>query len=141
MSMNKKIWIMGRTYDLNTMSVPEIEDDIKARLKDYSGVEVGLKINVKANSIETTFHRSLNVPVEPDTILEADTLLITGEGYQGLNLPYGTNVPHFPNMIIHLDKKDFCKEYKKNAIHFGASRMKNVKVEEYVTSLCLIINF
>ena len=74
------IWFFGKVYD-DSMLVTDIENDIEARLKEYTNVEIGVCLTVRDDGYEVALHRSLNVDPKEGCILEVDTCLISGVGY------------------------------------------------------------
>lgn len=133
-----KIWIFGKVYDLDATQKSDIEADIKARLHDYTGCDMGVEIDdTIAGQVNITIFRTVNKPIEQGYILMEEEWLLTGEGYNGMTLPYGNNIPYFPGFEYKFDAKDFIGDYKKNAHHFGASKIKSVRVEEYSNRLTL----
>ena len=133
-----KIWFIGKVYDLDATLKSDIEADIKARLHDYTGCEMGVDIDdTIAGQVDITIFRSVNKPIEQGYILMEDKWLMTGEGYNGMTLPYGGYIPIVDGLEYKFDAKDFLDEYKQNAHFFGASKIKSARVEEYSNRLTL----
>ena len=138
-----RIWIFGKVYDMENNPIADIEKDIEKRLKDFTKVDIGVKLDVsKGNMIEVVFHRGLNEIVHIDTILEQDSWLISGEGYKNFVPAYGIgSFSHFPNILNYIDRKQFCVDYKKNALYYGADKVKSVRIYELPNKLILDLGY
>ena len=134
-----RIFVFGKVYDLDNQPIVDIEKDIETRVLDFTKVDIAVKININSpKSYEIVFHRGINVsPGNGNTILEQDTWLISGEGYNGFTPVYRMACNHFPNMLYYIDLQAFCHNYKNNAEHYGADKVKKVRVEELPLSLTL----
>lgn len=138
-----KIWFMGKTYDLEKMPVVEIEKDIETRLADYTGKKLGACLKFDDGGYEVMVHRSLNVETKDGCILEADTFLISGEGYSGFMPEYQSigNFAHWPLFTHYFDLPEFERACKRNIEHYTGQKIKSVKVTEYTNLLVLNAKF
>jgi len=134
-----KIWFFGKAYDLDQMTVENVEKDIEERLKDYSNVEIGVSVEVKPDGYDVMLHRGLNVEPKDGCILEADSFLISGEGYSGFMPEYQSvgSFAHWPLFTHYFDLPEFEKACKRNIQHYTGSKVKNVKITEYTNLLIL----
>ncbi len=143
--MNKKIFIMGKVYDTGTLTTLEIEKDIEDRLFDFTGIKIGTHIDIddQSKSIDIKMSRHIDESlVSVGKILEQDNWLITGEGYQGFSpVNSAKTFPHFPNIDNYFDIDDVCKDYKKDALYYGASRVKDVSIKETSSELSLFLKY
>ncbi len=143
--MKKKIFIMGKVYDTGTLTTLEIEKDVEGRLLDFTGIKIGTHIDIddQSNSIDIRMTRYINNSlVSVGKILEQDTWLITGEGYQGFSpVNSAKTFPHFSNIDNYFDIDDVCKDYKKNALYYGASKVKDVSIQEASSELSLFLKY
>lgn len=148
-SMNeckKKLWFMGRVYDLAATPIPVIEMNIEARLLDYTGVKMSVRIKeLSENELEVNLVRNVREEMKLDYILAQDEWLITGEGYKGFTPRYclpgiGCIVP---NAIVYDYLDDFISIYKRNAVFYGRkrSRVKDVFIDCQPTSLYMILRY
>ncbi len=138
-----KIWFFGKAYDLNQMTVEDVEKDIEERLKDYSNVEIGVSVEVKPDGYDVMLHRGLNVEPKNGCILEADSFLISGEGYSGFMPEYQSvgSFAHWPLFTHYFDLPEFEKACKRNIQHYTGNKVKNVKITEYTNLLILHARF
>lgn len=105
----KKLFFFGKVYPQNTPII-EIKRDIEARLFDYTKVEVIVEMNeLSKKELEIILHRGLKETMRSESILDQDTWLISGEGYNGFvpeyALPPRGHV--IPNAIYSVDTDDF----------------------------------
>lgn len=130
--MKKKIFLVGKVYDLSTISVQKIIDDVQSRLDAHYGKGCCVfSINVWKEEKEVTinFWRNYKGSYNTDdkSIFCADMDLITGRGIEGFAVPYmWPTVPFGYPFSTGVD--DFIPCYKKSAKEFGASRMKDIMI-------------
>ena len=130
--MKKKIFLVGKVYDLSTISVQKIIDDVQSRLDAHYGKGCCVfSINVWKEEKEVTinFWRNYKGSYNTDdkSIFCADMDLITGRGIEGFAVPYmWPTVPFGYPFSTGID--DFIPCYKKSAKKLGASRMKDVMI-------------
>ena len=130
--MKKKIFLVGKVYDLSTISVQKIIDDVQSRLDTHYGKGCcAFSINVWKEEKEVTinFWRNYKDSYNTDdkSIFCADMDLITGRGIEGFAVPYmWPTVPFGYPFSTGID--DFIPCYKKSAKELGASRMKDIQI-------------
>lgn len=142
----RKFFIFGKVYDLDTQSIPEISGDITNRMRDFTGIDsISAYIELTSPSsvligIERNLDRSY---IQEGSILEQDKWLITGEGYQKFKPQYcmAPPFPHFPNVNYCFDMNDFIKEYKKEAVYWGATKIQEAKISEGTQEMLLRVSF
>lgn len=138
-----KIWFFGKVYDLDQMPEVDIEKDIDARLKEFTGQELGVSVNVVDDGYEVIVHRSINVEVKDGSILEPDSFLISGEGYSGFMPEYQSigNFAHFPGFLHYFDMPEFEKACKRNVEYYTGQKVKKAMVTEWTNMLVLNVKF
>ena len=130
--MKKKIYLVGKVYDLFTTTANEIETDVQSMLDaHYGSNHVIFRINVwkKEKEVTINFYRSYNDWYKADSksIFCADMDLITGRGINGFQVPcMWPTAPFGYPFSTGID--DFITCYKKSAKKLGASRMKDVMI-------------
>ena len=131
------IWFFGKTYDLDQMPVEEVENDIEERLKDYTKVDIGVSIMARADGYDICLHRSLNVELHNGCILEADTFLISGEGYCGFMPEYMSigSFSHFQCFTHFFDLPEFENTCKRNLEYYTGHKVRYVKISEFTNQL------
>lgn len=131
--MKKKIFLVGKVYDLSTIPVQKIIDDVQSRLDTHYGKGCCVfSINVWKEEKEITinFWRSYNDWYHPENktnIFCADMDLITGRGIEGFAVPYMWESAPF-GYPFSTDIDYFITCYKKSAKKLGASRMKDIQI-------------
>lgn len=143
---NKKLWYMGRVYDLAVTPIPVVEKDIETRLLDYTNVPMSVRIReLSENELEVNLIRGVREEMKQDYILAQDAWLITGEGYHGFMPQY--SLPSIgsivPNAVIYDAMEDFVSTYKRNIVFYGSrrSRVKDVFIDSQPTSLCMTLKY
>lgn len=139
----KKLFFFGKVYSPNTPII-EIKCDIEARLFDYTKVEIIVEINeLSKKELEIILHRGLKEKMRSESILDQDTWLILGEGYNGFvpKYPLPPRGHIIPNAIYSVATDDFVDCYKKNAVHYGGSRVKNVVIDEQQNYLRMVVKY
>ena len=130
--MKKKIFLVGKVYDLSTISVQKIIDDVQSRLDAHYGKGCCVfSINVWKEEKEVTinFWRKYKGSYNTDdkSIFCADMDLITGRGIEGFAVPYMWPTVPF-GYLFSTGIDDFIPCYKKSAKELGASRMKDIMI-------------
>jgi hypothetical protein len=130
--MKKKIFLVGKVYDLSTIPVQKIIDDVQSRLDAHYGKGCCVfSINVWKEEKEVTinFWRNYKDSYNTDdkSIFCADMDLITGRGIEGFAVPYMWPTVPF-GYLFSTGIDDFIPCYKKSAKELGASRMKDIMI-------------
>ena len=130
--MKKNIYLVGKVYDLSTISVQKIIDDVQCRLDAHYGKGCCVfSINVWKEEKEVTinFWRNYKDSYNTDdkSIFCADMDLITGRGIEGFAVPYMWPTVPF-GYLFSTGIDDFIPCYKKSAKELGASRMKDIMI-------------
>ena len=93
--MKKKIFVMGKVYDLGTLGVNEVEKLVQADLDkvfNASGVKFKLR-EVSGKTLELTFLRKYRegeidwLIYDPKQIYNIDANIITGHSFNGFRVP------------------------------------------------------
>ena len=130
--MKKKVFLVGKLYDLSITTANVIEHDVQNRLDAHYGSGcIIFKINVWKQSKEVTinFRRNYKDSYNTDSksIFCADMDLITGRGINGFQVPYmWPTVPFGYPFSTGIDEFITC--YKESAKKLGASRMKDIMI-------------
>ena len=120
--MKKKIFTMGKVYDLSTLGVNEVENAVQADLdKVFNAGGVRFKLReVSGKTLELTFFRKYRereidwLNYDPKMIYNIDANIITGHSFNGY--------PFF------MPKREFIGCYKNSAVMLGADQVKRVKI-------------
>ena len=131
--MKKKVFLVGKLYDLATISAQDIQTDVQNRLDAHYGSGcIIFKINVwkQSKEVAINFRRSYNdwYKGENDkTIFCADADLLTGRGVDGFKVPdmWPTAPFGYP---FSTGIEDFVACYKNSAKELGASRIKDIHI-------------
>ena len=133
--MKKKIFVMGKVYDLGTLSVDMIENAVQADLDkvfNVGGVRFKLR-EVSGKTLELTFFRKYRekeidwLNYDPKLIYNIDANMITGHSFNGFKVPdYWGGVPF--GYTFSMPKREFIKCYRNSAILLGADQVKKVKI-------------
>ena len=130
--MKKKIYLVGKVYDLFTTTANDIKTDVQSMLDaHYGSNHVIFRINVwkKEKEVTINFYRSYNDWYKADSksIFCADMDLITGRGINGFQVPVmWPTVPFGYPFSTGIDEFITC--YKESAKKLGASRMKDIMI-------------
>lgn len=131
--MKKKVFLVGKVYDLATISTQNIQTDVQSRLDAHYGSGcIIFKINVWKQSKEVTinFWRNYNEWYHSENktnIFCADMDLITGRGINGFQVPcMWPTAPFGYPFSTGIDEFITC--YKESAKELGASRMKDIAI-------------
>ncbi|MGR5576115.1 hypothetical protein [Bacteroides thetaiotaomicron] len=133
--MKKKIFVMGKAYDLGTLSVDMIENAVQADLdKVFNAGGVKFKVReVSGKTLELTFLRKyregeidwLNYDLK--LIYNIDANIITGHSFNGFRIPnYWGGVPF--GYTFFMPKREFIGCYRNSAVMLGADQVKRVKI-------------
>lgn len=133
--MKKKIFTMGKVYDLGTLGVNEVENAVQADLDKFfnaGGVKFLLR-EVSEKTLELTFLRKYRereidwLNYDPKLIYNIDANIITGHSLNGFRVPdYWGGVPYgYP---FFMPKREFIGCYKNSAVMLGADQVKKVKI-------------
>ena len=149
--MKKKIFTMGKVYDLGTLGVNEVENAVQADLdkvrttwqsseQSVSSIQVfnagGVKFKVRevsGKTLELTFFRKYRegeidwLNYDPKLIYNIDANIITGHSFNGFRIPdYWGGVPYgYP---FFMPKREFIGCYRNSAVMLGADQVKKVKI-------------
>ena len=130
--MKKKVFLVGKLYDLSITTANVIEHDVQNRLDAHYGSGcIIFKINVWKQSKEVTinFRRNYKDSYNTDdkSIFCYDADLLTGRRINGFQVPVMWPTVPF-GYLFSLELDDFITCYKKSAKKLGASRMKDVMI-------------
>lgn len=133
--MKKKIFVMGKAYDLGTLSVDMIENAVQADLAkifNTGGVKFKLR-EVSGKTLELTFFRKYRegeidwLNYDPKLIYNIDANIITGHSFNGFRIPnYWGGVPF--GYTFFMPKREFIGCYRNSAVMLGADQVKKVKI-------------
>ena len=133
--MKKKIFVMGKVYDLGTLGVNEVEKLVQSDLDkvfNAGGVRFRLK-EVSGKTLELTFFRKYKVGeidwlnYDPKLIYNIDANIITGHSFNGFRIPdYWGGVPF--GYTFFMPKREFIGRYKNSAVLLGADQIEKVKI-------------
>lgn len=133
--MKKKVFVMGKVYDLGTLGVNEVENAVQADLGkvfNAGGVRFLLR-EVSGKTLELTFLRKYRereidwLNYDPKMIYNIDANIITGHSFNGFRIPdYWGGVPYgYPFFI---PKREFIGCYRNSVVMLGADQVKKVKI-------------
>ena len=131
--MKKKVFLVGKLYDLATISAQDIQTDVQNRLDAHYGSGcIIFKINVwkQSKEVAINFRRSYNDWYHPENktnIFCADMDLITGRGIEGFAVPCMWPIAPF-GYPFSTGIDEFITCYKESAKELGASRMKDIMI-------------
>ena len=131
--MKKKMFLVGKVYDLSKVTVQEIKDDVQNRLDAHYGKGCflfTLNVDKQAKEVIINFWRSYKECYHPEkrnNIFCIDMDLITGRGIEGFAVPYMWESAPF-GYPFSTDIDYFITCYKKSAKKLGASRMKDIMI-------------
>ena len=146
--MKKKIFVMGKVYDLGTLSVDMIENAVQADLDkvfNAGGVRFLLK-EVSGKTLELTFLRKYRqreidwLNYDPKMIYNIDANIITGHSFNGFRMPdYWGGVPY--GYSFFMPKREFIGCYKNSAVMLGADQVKRVKITAQLEKVVMRLTF
>lgn len=140
--LDKKVFIAGKVYDLQTMDKDTVEASVQEYLDSAIGKDrVRFELYTIGNMTAMSFHRgfdysSYNADPMKD-IMDADAFMMTAHGYNGFWMP--SPFPMIPGCIYpyHIRQADFLDAYRKSARILGASRIRNASLEVNPRSIVL----
>ena len=129
--MKKKIFVMGKVYDLSTLGVNEVENAVQADLDKIFNAG-GVRFLLKEVS-GITFLRKYRageidwLNYDPKQIYNIDANIITGHCFNGFRVPdYWGGVPFGYTFLM--PKRDFTRCYRNSAVLLGADQVERVKI-------------
>lgn len=146
--MKKKIFVMGKVYDLGTLSVDMIENAVQADLDkvfNVGGVRFKLR-EVSGKTLELTFFRKYRekeidwLNYDPKLIYNIDANIITGHSFNGFRIPdYWGGVPFGYTFFV--SKREFIGCYKNSAVMLGADQVDRVKITAQPEKVVMRLTF
>ena len=146
--MKKKVFVMGKVYDLGTLGVYEVENTVQADLDkvfNAGGVRFLLK-EVSGKTLELTFLRKYRqreidwLNYDPKMIYNIDANIITGHSFNGFRMPdYWGGVPY--GYSFFMPKREFIGCYKNSAVMLGADQVKRVKITAQLEKVVMRLTF
>ena len=125
--LKKRILLVSQVFDLATISLMKVQQDVQNLLNNLTGGGVQFQIQqVSNNELEATFHRSFPYPqtIGQGMISEFDAVMITGQ-----RLPVPPTLQKFSNLMnFYIPVNDFLGYYKQSAAALKASRTKNIQL-------------
>lgn len=145
--MKKKIFVMGKVYDLGTLSVDMIENAVQADLDkvfNVGGVRFKLR-EVSGKTLELTFFRKYRekeidwLNYDPKLIYNIDANIITGHSFNGFRIPdYWGGVPFGYTFSC---RREFIGCYKNSAVMLGADQVDRVKITAQPEKVVMRLTF
>ena len=133
--MKKKVFVMGKVYNLGTLGVNEVENEVQADLDkvfNAGGVRFLLR-EVSGKTLELTFFRKYRkgeidwLNYDPKLIYNIDANINTGHSFNGFRIPdYWGGVPF--GYTFSMPKREFTRCYKNSAVLLGADQVERVKI-------------
>ena len=146
--MKKKIFTMGKVYDLGTLGVNEVENAVQADLdKVFNAGGVRFKLReVSEKTLELTFLRKYRegeidwLNYDSKQIYNIDANIITGHSFNGFRVPdYLGGVPYgYP---FFMPKREFMKCYRNSAVMLGADQVERVKITAQPEKVVMRLTF
>ena len=146
--MKKKIFTMGKVYDLDTLGVNEVEKLVQSDLDkvfNAGGVRFRLK-EVSGKTLELTFLRKYRegeidwLNYDPKMIYNIDANIITGHSFNGFRVPdYWGGVPF--GYTFSMPKREFIGCYKNSAVMLGADQVDRVKITAQPEKVVMRLTF
>ena len=140
--IDKKVFIVGKVYDLQVMDKDEVEASVQEYLDSAIGKDkVRFELYTIGNAVAMFFRRGFEYsPYNADPtkdIMDADAFMMTAHGYNGFWMP--SPFPMIPGCIYpyHIRQADFLDAYCKSARTLGASRIKNASLDISPVSVIL----
>lgn len=146
--MKKKIFVMGKVYDLGTLGVNEVENEVQADLDkvfNAGGVKFLLR-EVSGKTLELTFLRKYRereidwLNYDPKMIYNIDANIITGHSFNNFRVPdYWGGVPFgYP---FFMPKREFIGCYRNSVVMLGADQVKKVKITTQPEKIVMRLTF
>ena len=146
--MKKKIFVMGKVYDLGTQGVNMIENEVQADLDkifNSGGVKIKLR-EVSGKTLELTFLRKYRegeidwLNYDSKQIYNIDANIITGHSFNGFRIPdYWGGVPF--GYTFFMPKREFIGSYKNSAVLLGADQIERVKITAQPEKVVMRLTF
>ena len=138
--MNKRVFIVSQLFDLATIPLMKVQQDVQNLLNNLTGGYVQFQIQqVSNNELELTFHRGFSYPqtIGQGMIYELDAVMITGQG-----LPVPLPLQKFSNRIdYYIPVNDFLQYYKQSVAAVKASRTKNIRLDIQPTKIVMKLTY
>lgn len=140
--MIRKVFVLGKVREVNTEKGADntaATEELKKDMKDFLHQDIDCSIEVEDCKLRVSIFAHFNGKVESGDIPVPITWLITGE-CENFKLEYPMfTFSYFPELNNQISLRYFTELYEKNAIHYGATEFKKVKIapNPYVTSLIL----
>lgn len=142
--LDKKVFIAGKVYDLQTMDKDTVEASVQEYLDSAIGKDrVRFELYTIGNMTAMSFHRGFdyslyNADLMKD-IMDADAFMMTAHEYDGFLMPEPfPTIPSF-GYPCRIDQGDFLDAYRKSAKELGASRIKDTSLDINPQSIVLRI--
>ena len=146
--MKKKRFVMGKVYDLGTLGVNEVENEVQADLDkvfNAGGVKFLLR-EVSGKTLELTFLRKYRereidwLNYDPKMIYNIDANIITGHSFNNFRVPdYWGGVPFgYP---FFMPKREFIGCYRNSAVMLGADQVEKVKITVQPEKIVMRLTF
>lgn len=138
-----KLFITSKIYDTETKTIAEIEKAVQEDLDAYVGKnKVEFKLYNLGCVAAMFFNRHLDYSssgANPKTDIKcADSFIISGDGFQGFQLPsHLPPMPYVSLMNYNLDQDEFLKAYRESAEMLGASKIDDAWLEVGNSSIVL----
>jgi hypothetical protein len=138
-----KLFITSKIYDTDKKTAAEIEKAVQNDLDQYIGKnKVIFKLYIKNNKATLSFNRFINYStfyIDPkESIIDADAYMITGENFNGFNMP--VQFPKVPfGYTYSMEQTDFINAYVKSTKLLNGDRISNmslnIKEEEIILKI------
>lgn len=130
-----KLLITSKIYDTETKTIAEIQEEVQKDLDSFVGKnKVEFKLYNLGCVAAMFFNRYLDystLGANPKTDINcADSFIISGDGFQGFQLPSPLPpMPYISLMNYNLDQDEFLKAYRESAEILGASKIDDAWLE------------
>lgn len=146
--MKKKIFTMGKVYDIATLGVNEVENEVQTDLDkifNAGGVKFLLR-EVPGKTLELTFLRKYRegkidwLNYDPKQIYNIDANIITGHSFNGFRVPdYWGGVPY--GYTFFMPKREFIGCYRNSAVMLGTDQVEKVKITAQPEKIVMRLTF
>ena len=138
--MNKLVYIVSQRFDLDTISLVNVQQQVQFSLDNLTGGRVQFQLQqVSNNELELTFYRGFCYPqtVGQGMIHALDAEIITGQP-----LPMSPTLQKFSNLFnFYIPVNDFLQCYKQSAAALKASRTKNIQLNILPTKVVMKLTY
>lgn len=123
-----KLFITSKIYDTEKQTIAEIQEAVQKDIDNYIGKDkVIFKLYITGKTAAMYFYRGVDyasLHADPgDMIIDADSYLITGEGYEGFRMP--VQFPKAPyGFSYSMEQSEFIKAYIGSTESLGADKIK-----------------